>query len=100
MRSGKTAGNGGDVNAVASGCLIDAGALEPPEQRAPGTAREWNASFRFHLSRRLTDEHRLRIRRLRDYRPDSFAEATPAASRESRAMSVERERSGWSAHDV
>ncbi len=99
MRPRETARNGGEVNDIPSGRLIDARALEPPEQRATGTARKRNASFGFDFSWSLTDQHHLRIRRLRYDRPDYFAEATPAAARESGAMSVERERSCLSVHD-
>src|SRR2546423_2687962 len=65
MRSGETARDCRDVDFLSSSVLIEAGAREPTEERAPGGAGDRHTSFRRPFSWRLPNQHRPRIPRAR-----------------------------------
>ena len=60
MRTRIAAGDRRDVDQVASGRLVEPGALEPAEERAARAPGERLAAGGLRLSRRLADEHRAR----------------------------------------
>src|SRR6185436_8261430 len=57
MRTGEAPRNRRDVDELASGLFVEPATLQPAEQRAAGASRERDATFRFHLSRSLADQH-------------------------------------------
>ena len=59
--SGVAARDSGDVNHLARSLLVDARAREPAKESFSRSSGKRHPALRFHLSRRLTHEHRARI---------------------------------------
>ena len=92
MRPRIAARDGGDVEQLPRGRLVEARALEPAEERAAGAAGERLAARRLDLARRLTDEHRPRRARVRDDRQNRPTRGRTAGTRRA-ARSARRARS-------
>src|SRR2546423_1516811 len=100
MRSGETARDCRDVDFLSSSVLIEAGALEPTEERAAGAAGEGHTSFRLHFSRRLPNQHRPRIPRARGDRRNPRGKHAAPTRQQGLAVSIQSNRCSDSSHRV
>jgi len=100
MRPGKTARYSGDVDLLAGSFLVETGAFQPTEKRPTGAAGERYTSFGLDFSRRLANQHRPRIPRVRRNRRYARAKRAAATRQQGVAVSVKSDGCSDSSHRI